>query len=348
MASATLVSPAAVVSHPGAPARWIISKREDVTWFIGSSLAGYLALALIASGFPIFPIQFVWFFLVDGPHVLSTVTRTYCDRAERAKLGNFLWIPIPLMLIGPAMALVGQAKWFFLLAVCWQQFHVVKQHFGFMMLYKAKNRDRDRMDFLLDRWFLLMSLFVPLGWFVLQTTPALHALPLKWLPDVAFILYGTLAAFWMLRQAVKLRTGAAMNWPKLWLLAAVVPLQWLAWTYALRYAPDGVLVGGIILGLFHGLQYHRLMWLHNSNRYSASGASERHGLAVVLAANAGRYLAVGIGLHFLTYFLPQALFPGQVMLQTALWGIPFAHYCLDARIWHVRSDKGLAAAIGMA
>jgi hypothetical protein len=35
------------------------------------------------------------------------------------------------------------------------------------------------------------------------------------------------------------------------------------------------------------------------------------------------------------------------MVQTALWGIPFAHYWLDAKIWHVREDKDLAAALHM-
>ena len=45
------------------------------------------------------------------------------------------------------MVWAGLASLFFLFAVCWQQFHIVKQHFGFMMLYKAKNKDRDRHGF---------------------------------------------------------------------------------------------------------------------------------------------------------------------------------------------------------
>ena len=35
------------------------------------------------------------------------------------------------------------------------------------MLYKAKNKDRT--DFLLDRWLLLSSLLIPLGMFILRT-----------------------------------------------------------------------------------------------------------------------------------------------------------------------------------
>src|SRR5258708_23054359 len=173
------------------PARWIISKREDLTWFIGSSLVSYVALGLMAAGFPVLPIQLIWFFLIDGPHVASTVTRTYFDRAERQKLGWFLWLPVPLLLLGPAMALAGQASLFFLFAVAWQQFHIVKQHFGFMMLYKAKNKDRDRTDLLMDRWLLLSSLLIPLGMFVLRTRPIVTqtAPVLAWLPALALGLY---------------------------------------------------------------------------------------------------------------------------------------------------------------
>jgi hypothetical protein len=53
-----------------------------------------------------------------------------------------------------------------------------------------------------------------------------------------------------------------------------------------------------------------------------------------------------MGLQFLLSFLPQALFPYQTV-QAAVWGIAFTHFCLDARIWHVRGDKELAAALKM-
>lgn len=347
MRSATL-SPQTGLPLAGAqPARWIISREQDLIWFIGSSLAGYLALGLMAAGAPILPIMLFWLLLVDGPHVLSTVTRTYFDKAERARLGWFLWIPVPLMLVGPAMAWSGQAALFFLFAVCWQHFHIVKQHFGFMMLYKAKNQERGRVDFLLDRWFLLMSLFVPLGLFVLRTQPAISAWRSSGLLATAAVWgYVALAAAWLAWQARKLETGTPMNWPKLALLAAAVPLQWLALLHASHHGAGGILRAGIALGLFHSFQYHRLMWFHNHNRYTQPGAEERNGLAVWLATSVPKYLAVAIGLHFVLSYLPQFLFP-SVILQAAIWSIPFTHYMLDARIWHVRSDQELATALRM-
>jgi hypothetical protein len=70
-------------------------------------------------------------------------------------------------------------------------------------------------------------------------------------------------------------------------------------------------------------------------------------MAVSLASNVATYLTVAIGLHFLLTFMPQVLFPGQTM-QAAIWGIAFTHYCLDAKIWRVRSDKELAVALRLA
>ncbi len=342
--TASVVPPATIPGAKPTPTRWIISQREDLTWFIGSALAGYAALALMWAGFPLLPLQAVWFFGIDGPHVLATITRTYADKAERKKLGWFLWIVAPLLLVGPAAAMTGHAGAFFVAAFVWQQFHVVKQHFGFVMIYKAKNRERNDLDRKLDRWFLLGSLFAPMALFLMKT---LHFMEGSVLPEAVVAAWTVVLAAWLVRQGVKLRKGEQMNWPKIGLLAAVVPLQWLALAYGAQFGTKGALQASIPLGLFHGLQYHRLLWFHNRNRYSLPDAIERNGLAAKLAKNVATYLTVAIGLQFLLTFLPQFLFPGEVM-QAAVWGFAFTHYLLDAKIWRVRSDKELAVALHLA
>ena len=347
MSTATL-QPAAGASLAGPrQTQWIISKRQDLIWFIGSAVISYLALGAMTLGVGVALIQFIWFFGIDGPHVQSTITRTYFDTEERARLGWFLWIPVPLLLAGPLIVWAGFGSLFFLFAVCWQQFHIVKQHFGFMMLYKGKNKDRT--DFLLDRWLLLSSLLIPLGMFVLRTRPVIiQTVPLAaWLPTVAVSLYVILAAGWVLRQVQKLRAGLPMNWPKLALLGMTIPLQWIALLYGSHYGPNGIVRAGIALGLFHSFQYHRLMWFHNRNRYTEPGAVERHGLAAHLVDNFGIYIVVAIMLNLVLNFIPSAMLPYETA-QAAVWGVAFTHYCMDARIWHVRSDKGLATALRMA
>jgi len=137
------------------------------------------------------------------------------------------------------------------------------------MLYKHKAGEGDRTDFLLDRWFLLASLMLPFWRFAVSSFyPGMLTVAFVWILDQLLLTgYAVLAALFAFRQVRKHRAGVPLNVPKLMLLAAVVPLQWVALRYAAT-ASDGIVRAGIILGLFHSFQYHRLMWFHNHNRYT--------------------------------------------------------------------------------
>src|SRR5437016_6020285 len=88
--------------------RWIISQHDDLIWFVGTALVGYLALALMSAGVSLTLLTAVWILGVDGPHVTGTVTRTYFDKQERRRLGWLLWALIPLLFIGPLAVVAGQ------------------------------------------------------------------------------------------------------------------------------------------------------------------------------------------------------------------------------------------------
>jgi hypothetical protein len=327
-------------------AKWIISGREDLTWFIGPVLVSYAVLAMMAAGFPLTPLYLVWFFGIDGPHVLATWTRTYFDPAERRRLGLWLWAVVPAVLIGPALVAAGAESFFYIFAISWLHYHIAKQHFGFVMLYKVKARERDRTDFLLDRWFLLSSLMLPYGRFavgnffsVLPTLPFVQRLE-----TALLIAYAGLGAAWLWRQWGKWNRGDEANPPKLMLFAAVVPLQWIAFGQAAAHPADGVMRAGIVLGLFHSFQYHRLVWFHNRNRYVEAPAEGGSGLASIQSRRMIYYLGAAALLNVALSFAPAKFVPNSYM-RAAVWGIPFIHYILDSQIWRVRGNKDLAAAL---
>ena len=331
-------------------ANWIINQREDLTWFIGSGLIGYLAIALMTAGFPVEPLYILWMFGIDGPHVLATVTRTYCDKNERQQLGIWLWILVPFLLLGPLAVSLGYTSLFYLFAICWQHFHIAKQHFGFVMLYKAKNTDRDPWDFKLDRYYLLASLVLPLALFVVNTRPWIGQwAAVQFAANAAICSYLVFAAYFFWHQIQKYRAGKPVNGPKMLLLTLVVPLQWVAFRYATEFGAEGILRAGIPLGMFHSLQYHRLLWFHNKNRYlNKDDAKEKYGFAATLAKGGlGTYLGVAIGLNLFIAFVPAMIGQAVEILKAAVWGVAFTHYVLDARIWHIRNDKDLASALGM-
>src|SRR5215831_20941243 len=122
--------------------RWIINAREDLIWVIGSVAASYALLILYVTHLlPLIPMVAGWAILIDAPHVFGTFSRTYFDRSEwktrkRLMLGSLLFF-----VIGPVLVLLGAGFSFFFVAALWAYYHLVKQHYGFMVLYKKKNND---------------------------------------------------------------------------------------------------------------------------------------------------------------------------------------------------------------
>ncbi len=254
--SVGVLSPSFAAESPGRfpGTHWIISQKDDLIWFVGTALVGYLALGLLSVGVSLTLLSTVWLLGVDGPHVCGTVTRTYFDKQERRRLGWLLWILLPLLFIGPVAVYLGQAGPFFLFAICWQHYHITKQHVGFVMLWKAKNRDRDATELRLDRWFLLASGVIPLALFVVNTRLRAGIVTIVLTYCDRDATYPIVIAIYAAYQFRKWRAGKPMNAPKLLLLAALVPLQWLAFGYASRFGADGIVRAGIARGLFHSLQ----------------------------------------------------------------------------------------------
>src|SRR3954454_17637420 len=131
--------------------RWIISARDDVIWFIGSLVSSYALLVLYVAGLlPLVPMVAAWAILIDAPHVFGTFSRTYFDRAERQNRPRLLWGSLLFFVVGPLMVLLGAGLVFFFIAALWAYYHLVKQHYGFMVLYKKKNDDLAPVDNALD------------------------------------------------------------------------------------------------------------------------------------------------------------------------------------------------------
>src|SRR5215208_5216580 len=142
--------------------RWIISAREDLVWFVGSVVTSYALFGLYVWGLvPLVPMVAAWAILVDAPHVFATFSRTYFDREERRARGRLLWWSLLFFAVGPLAVLAGVGFLFFFVAALCAYYHLVKQHYGFMVLYKKKNGDLARVDNVLDRLLLVFAFNYP-------------------------------------------------------------------------------------------------------------------------------------------------------------------------------------------
>ena len=255
--------------------RWIISAREDLLWFIGSVAASYALLVLYVTGvLPLIPMVAGWAILIDAPHVFGTLSRTYFDKSEwktrkRLMLGSLLFF-----VIGPTMVLLGAGLTFFFLAALWAYYHLVKQHYGFMVLYKKKNSDLAPIDNVLDRLLLMFAFNYPFVAFIANDPAAMARVPTVLHGGVnaiaLLLLIGTivLGIGWLARQIQRAILHEPLNVPKYLLLAAAIPMHWIALMTPMPAKPIALVA---ILTIYHNLQYHRLIWFHNQ-KYGAGSA----------------------------------------------------------------------------
>jgi len=324
---------------------WLISRGQDLFWFQGSVLAGVALLAFFALGprltdatysaaHPAVLALLLWGIFFDGTHVLGTLTH---PRAAAA--GRWAWL---LVLAGPAVAVIdyfailpepsqlGSAGWLFraflLFAYLWAYFHLVRQHYGFVALYRRRAGATDWIERRLETWVLWVGCLYPFLRYSLSAAYADSGLPvllpgsalpgLRLALDLAFAVLGT-----GLLAALLVRARANLG-PRHLLIGTVI-----AFHLAVFALLDNLLTITATLTIFHNLQYHRIIWDHAR----AEGRKPAGGL--------GRYLALGLMLGAAWYgprILGVALVESDLARNALLglgWGVAFQHYFVDGKIW---------------
>jgi hypothetical protein len=322
---------AAVAPAPaGTSPRWIISRSVDLCLVIGSVVAGYIYLGLYtALHVKITLLWWFWSVGFDGTHIFATASRTYFDKEARARDPKLLYGSLLVFFsLGPLMVLAGQKGLLALLVGVWAYYHVIRQHYGFLVLYKVKNCDLLPLDNALDRVFLgVMMVFPPFHRFFIHHPEEIGIkLAFPQYEPLCWAIVGIMAAVWLGRQWGRFRIDV----PKYLLFAAIVPLHWLTFAYMSWQAAVPTVT------IVHNLQYHALVWFHNRNRYGAGRMLTR-----------SLFAYAGTALVFSAMYRIPGFQLGQVsdLAFGFFCGFGLTHYYLDSRIWRVRHDPGLRQAL---
>src|SRR5947208_11151396 len=205
------------------------------------------------------------------------------------------------------------------LATFYGYYHVVRQHYGFLSLYKARNRDFDKIDFHVDKWFLYIGSWAPYFYF-LFTHPKARALirlpvdaPRGIFEQTAIIailaVWGLVLLAFLGRLFKRFRTR--IRQPHVAYLLLTVLLYAAVYFFVARFEPvyaqsqgpdQDFLLLSVLVVIFHNIQYLGLVWFHNRNRYGAA-ASESFGPAVAVNRSLGRYLLACHIFSGIVYFL---------------------------------------------
>jgi hypothetical protein len=359
--------------------RWIINAREDLLWFVGSVASSYALLVLYVTGvLPLIPMVAGWAILIDAPHVFGTLSRTYFDAFEWKTRKRLLLGSLLFFVVGPTLVLLGLGFTFFFVAALWAYYHLVKQHYGFMVLYKKKNNDLASVDNALDRWLLMFAFNYPFVAFIANDPSAMARVPPMLRSGVnsvaMLLLVGTigLGVLWLGRQIQRAVLRQTLDVPKYLLLAAAIPMHWIVLLTPMPNKPIAIVA---ILTVYHNLQYHRLIWFHNQ-KYSGMGVSPvdhaqdahatlraKYGPAELISRRLLYYIAFGILFGLLyqgprqvlgylglksSHGAPTAGLSVPIQLGVAfLWAYAFIHYYLDSKIWRVRRDPSVGKALNM-
>ena len=321
--------------------------------------------------------------LIDGPHLWATIARTYVDADEWA-VRRWLFISSLLALVlGPAMILLpyvinavlplsaDKLDWGFI-AWSWAfgtyaLYHINKQHWGFVCLYKRKNGDNDARESRIDAYFFNIAIWAP--YVAMVYAPWDPTKPKSVVESTVFTachaVFLTITVAYIGFQVAQWRKGAVRNGPKLVYMATVLSLYYLTFAFDPRVAAFWVL----ITSTGHCLQYHAVVWAYGTKKYGAKDPASRK-LPNIIFDNLWLYILLGIAYALITLQGPgantfkritsevmhSAVFShtftyldqhggvelGLKILAAFISGVRLHHFYVDSKIWRVSKSATLA------
>lgn len=334
--------------------------------------------------------------LVDAPHLWATISRTYTDREEWAARRRLFLGSLLAFAIGPAIILlpyvVGAVvplppnvlDWGWLVWVAafgfYTIYHINKQHWGFIGLYKRKNGDgTNAMENRFDSLFFTPAIWLP--YFAMFTAPWFLDLDGKPLSSMQIAVGSTTlgsllhtgchvgflvsVTAYVLFQVIQWRKGIARNGPKLVYLATIVTLYYVTFAFHPRIATFWV----VITGTGHCAQYHAIIWAYGRKKYAVK-EPQKISLPGRIFGNVWLYITLGVifglvtmqgpgkgifkdlvagGLqvsifsHAFAFLKPGAGFDLGLKIAAALVsGVRLHHFYVDSKIWRVSKSADLA------
>jgi hypothetical protein len=335
---------------------WFVSSRVDILFVFGiGALFSAVLAAASASHCGVFLLAAVGFsVLSDLPHVLTTTTRVWLDPRERSRYRKHYLISFA------AVAVIVSTLWFSghllpLVAIWayWQVFHVLKQHFGIINIYAAKNRYKGPRNMV--KYALYASCLAPViyrgshGLQFSEYTFFGNRLPFSGLripfPPVPtpIIVAAYVAAAVLVATAAAEQRGLRREGQRTLPPMSLATFGIAVLSYNLSYLFVSDLFALILIATTtHSLQYHLINWTRYNTRFADPAASERKLLLAKLSQRKKLPL-------YITFLLGLGVLAGQ--LDTILFAVPLMfvlhHFYMDGALWKSKGNPELAHDLGI-
>ncbi|MES2215591.1 MAG: hypothetical protein V4485_06265 [Pseudomonadota bacterium] len=167
---------------------WIISKNQDLLWFIGPSTLGLLMIAtyyfltgtLGLDPKPVNLVLILFWSTIDMSHYFASYTRTYFNKqyfknhkillmsglgfflcATFALFASYAFSYITLTEVKQVIVIISY------ISLCFAYYHLARQHWGFISLYRLKNNETDVVSRKVDALVLTSGILYPFVKFIL-------------------------------------------------------------------------------------------------------------------------------------------------------------------------------------
>ncbi len=350
---------------------WLFSRSLDLLVFLGSavlSVALLLAAPLLGVS-PASPTEsplWTWLvavLLVDVAHVWSTAFVVYLDPAElRRRPLLYSLAPLAAWLAGVALYQLGGADLFWRVVAYLAAFHFVRQQYGWVMMYRGRVGERDRLGRLVDGGAIYAATLVPLVlwhtrlprnfWWMREGDFA-AGLPAV-AGDVALAAAAVLALAYLANAVASARRGTT-SWGK----HLIVVTSAACWSLGI-VATNSDYAFTVTNVFLHGIPYAALVFLY-ARRAAARPESARGLAARITRRGVWPFLATLWAVAYLEELLwdrgvwhdHAALFGGGgfgadalAPLLVPLLAVPqLTHYFLDGFLWRRAANPRLGELI---
>lgn len=333
---------------PRVACRWLVSARYDLTFFVLSCLVtwvflgiylglGSLGVDLDARGILI--TYFLFTAVFDHPHIFQTFSRTHADRVEyKRHRGTHTFGLALFVLTGFLLSAKGYESQLIVFAALFGTWHIVRQHWGFLRVYKARNDDFEPVDNWLDglTFYSGMVAFVlydytgnPPDTVIYGKLIAHFPNAPEWLGEAAWYFFLVCLVLFVGRQLHRLATGRPINVPKLLLMAAAMGTHGLVFFFT----ATPFLIAEALETAYHNVQYQGWVMHYQRRRFGAHVVRKWLGVALLYGLIVGAIEIAGL------------------LDRTWSWLFtPFAmavlyHYWVDGKIWRMRQAPELRHAM---
>jgi hypothetical protein len=350
-------------ARPGG-SRWLFGQSIDLAIFGGTAAVALLLVLVGPAGGAVEP-EWSWIvgvLLVDVAHVWSTAFIVYLDPAEwRRRPLLYGGVPAALFAGGIALYAAGGPGAFWRVVAYLVVFHFIRQQYGWVMMYRARNGEFDRLGRWLDGATVYAATLYPvIHWHAhlprefwwMKPHDFIDGLP-EWTATVAGWIYLALLAQYVVRALV----ARPVSWGK-HLIVATTAACW----YVGIVATNGDYTFTVTNVFIHGIPYLALVYVYARN--AAREAESARGATAQMLGPAGSRVGRGIAVFLASLWL--VAYVEELLWDRAIWHdrpwlfgdgfdagsaaivlVPLlatpqlAHYVLDAFLWRRRSNPRL-------